>query len=446
MSKSSQMQWDKVKCNELLSRGKLQTCDERWGWASFDDWLREETNIVSGVSNVSCVVNVKTSTYCQHDNILVDFSKLGQTGASRTFEEGFLTTFGSQHTHTVYPRYAGYKHVEVGEGDTASFNFRQRCDEVETRPTFISSNDDIYNMGHYFNDVVGMWSMLTLADKDSQKALLINIDGIRVGGPAGGPPHRLMEAADPDRHGPFAESYESWFSEVKKGVDYRNKRVCFKQIYFPQVPGMPWFWNDWGQINECSVQASSPLYQSFNLFARQRWSEKYGVQSLVAPPTDSVHVVIEVRSINPNKRNNHSSARHITNLQALIAALESIPGVRVTAQDFAKLKYSEQVSLSHSAGVFMSMHGAGTTHIFHAAIGSPNCCALVELFPDQSIEFFTAQGYGNIARMLGMHHYRNVADRGTTGEKGTRVNVGEIKKLVQQAVDAVRTKPTCLHE
>jgi hypothetical protein len=49
----------------------------------------------------------------------------------------------------------------------------------------------------------------------------------------------------------------------------------------------------------------------------------------------------------------------------------------------------------------MSMHGAGTTHIFHAAIGSPNCCALVELFPDTSVDFYTAQGYGNIARMLG---------------------------------------------
>ncbi len=59
------------------------------------------------------------------------------------------------------------------------------------------------------------------------------------------------------------------------------------------------------------------------------------------------------------------------------------------------------MSLSHSASISMSMHGAGTTHIFHAAIGSPNCCALVELFPDTSVDFYTAQGYGNIARMLG---------------------------------------------
>ena len=38
----------------------------------------------------------------------------------------------------------------------------------------------------------------------------------------------------------------------------------------------------------------------------------------------NVHVVIEVRSINRHKRNNHSSARHIANLAALIAALKAI--------------------------------------------------------------------------------------------------------------------------
>lgn len=44
----------------------------------------------------------------------------------------------------------------------------------------------------------------------------------------------------------------------------------------------------------------------------------------------NVHVVIEVRSINPSKKNNHSSARHISNLQDLLRALRaiSVSGVR----------------------------------------------------------------------------------------------------------------------
>lgn len=65
--------------------------------------------------------------------------------------------------------------------------------------------------------------------------------------------------------------------------------------------------------------------------------------------------------------------------------------VTVTAQDFAQLSFPEQVRLAHSASVLLSMHGAGTTHIFHSAVGSAQCCALIELFPDHTIEFFSAQ-------------------------------------------------------
>merc|ERR1711871_194337 len=132
-----------------------------------------------------------------------------------------------------------------------------------------------------------------------------------------------------------------------------------------------------------------------------------------ANDADTIHVIIEVRSINKQKKNNHSSARFIKNLRQLMDALEAaVPGVKVTAQDFAKLSFKDQVKLSHSMGIFMSMHGAGTTHIFHAAVGSRNCCGLVELFPDKTIEFHSAHGYGNLARMHGFHHDRIVAEQG----------------------------------
>ena len=106
----------------------------------------------------------------------------------------------------------------------------------------------------------------------------------------------------------------------------------------------------------------------------------------------------------------------------------------------------KQVALSHSASVFVSMHGAGTTHIFHMAVGSPNCCALVELFPDATIEFQSAQGYGNLARMLGLHYHRYHAPMGTTGPGGTTVEVHRILDLVTAAVRDVQIRPTCLHE
>ena len=110
------------------------------------------------------------------------------------------------------------------------------------------------------------------------------------------------------------------------------------------------------QLSACHRQAASPLYQSFNLFLRERWQAHFGPSSLIypaevysdyrtvlserlAPPTlhtsssssssgssavKNIHVVIEVRSINKSKRNNHSSARHIANLAEVIAALKAI--------------------------------------------------------------------------------------------------------------------------
>jgi hypothetical protein len=70
------------------------------------------------------------------------------------------------------------------------------------------------------------------------------------------------------------------------------------------VPGVPWldansnffpvalfnfcisirFWNDWGRVNECSLQGPSPLFQSFNQHLRSRWKEQFGPESLQNPP------------------------------------------------------------------------------------------------------------------------------------------------------------------
>lgn len=151
--------------------------------------------------------------------------------------------------------------------------------------------------------------MVVMANHHFKDSVLLNIDGIRAGGPAGGPPHRLMNPSDPDRHGPYSDYFRSWFKELRRGVEYGNKRVCFKEIYFQPLPGVPWFWNDWGIVNQCSMQSSSPLYQSFNVFLRQQWVGLHGSQSLPKPDMDSVHIVIEVRKINPTKTNNHSTVR-----------------------------------------------------------------------------------------------------------------------------------------
>jgi hypothetical protein len=481
MYREDQKRWDSAKCNELIKLGKLQTCDERYGWQFMKQWRNKLSHVIKPSSasaslkedgsgnpdkddiyqdsDVKCIEELKTSTFCKMKNIVIDFSRMHTGGSSRSFNQGFIQTFGDKidysigkfykpaniegKIHRSGPRLSVIKHPETA------------CDAVEKRPTFVMSNDDMFNIGHYINDVMAVWAASVLASKNTRDTMLLNIDGVRKGGPAGGEPHRLMNKTSPDSHGPYSAYYDSWFVKQEKGVTFQQKKVCFSEVYFQALPGIAWFWGDWGLETPCSKVAPSPLYQSFSLFLRRRWIEKFGTHSLTNPDTEQVHVIIELREINRKKAiAKQSSSRHIQNYRELEKRLNALSGtkdvngikLRVTVANFGNMTFYEQVKLSHSAGVLVSMHGAGTTHIFHNAIGKPNCCALVELFPDQTIEFHAAQGYGNLARHLGLHHVRYVSPLGTTTTDGTNVEIDTVAEHIYAMAAKVMKKPSCLHD
>lgn len=419
--------------------GKSLSCNDRHGWKFMKDWIIKKRPVVTGYSNITCATNLNINTVCKLNNVILDFSKLdaSRDGRRRKFTDGFLTFQGDVIERGPFPDVPG-RYQSKGE--------EMRCDEYEDRPVFVLSNDDIYNLGHYYNDVMGVWANSVFFGKTTDESILINIDGIRAGGPGGSLSHRIMVRGKPDEFGPYNRLYESWFKEVKKGIDYKFNSVCFKELYFMPMPGVAWFWNDWGVENSCAKLAPSPLYQSFNLFLREKWLQSYG--PLPSPGKDGkIHIVIEARHIDYSKNNNHATSRHIKNLDKLVETLSSIDGVYVTAQNFAKISFDKQVALAHSASIFLSMHGAGTTHIFHSAIGEKNCCALIELQPDHSIGFQSAWGYGNIARKLGMHYYRYEAAMGSTTEEGTVVDLKIVKQLVENAITDIKTTDRiCLND
>lgn len=321
----------------LLVLGEYLPCSRRWGWGLFDAWNASEQLVISGYSEVLCKVSTSQSALCRFRNSILDFSKV-INGGYRTFREGFLTTFGDIEPgpfSSVNINAVGKKHLTTFDASDTE------CDMTIRKPVFVLSNDDIYNLGHYINDVMAIWSMLTMWGVDPSDAILLNFDGLRDTGPAGGF-HQFMEKEDPDKHGPYAAYYESWFSQLMKASDFKSNRVCFSDLYFMPNPSVAWFWNDWGQVSECTLIASSPLYQSFNAFLLSRWQMKYG---RFDPPADPsiVHVVIEVRSIDAAKQDGNSVARHISNVEDLVRALRRSKGVQVTAQDFAKLLFRDQV-------------------------------------------------------------------------------------------------------
>lgn len=443
MNRNERDKWTRSGCEDLIQLGHPQTCREKWGWQFLETWLNNlngKNNHNSRNANPDCYTSMKANTFCRLTNATLEFSKVKiHAGESRSFEKGFVKTYGKG---------TGAK-VEVAPGyfhsTKESFQYVQsKCDVWERRPTFVLSNDDSFNLSHYINDVIMMWSMLLLSGRNGLESLMINFDGIRKGGPAGGVAHKIVKRGQPDAHGPFGLYVDSWFQEVNTAVSYGQKHVCFSEIYFQYFPGFPWFWNDWSRENECSHLGPSPLYQSFSLFLRNNWKRRYGVDSLPPPPLDKVHVVIEVRV--SNKRKPQSRGRIISNLNEVVREIEDIPGVKLTVQEFSKIPFKKQVALAHSAGVFVSMHGAGTANMFSAGVGHPNCCALIELFPDGKLPFKTIRGFGNLARHYGMYYYRYDAKNGDTSPTtGTQVDAKKLADLVRQAVNSVQTRPSCIN-
>ena len=96
------------------------------------------------------------------------------------------------------------------------------------------------------------------------------------------------------RYGPFTNYYDSWFGELRKAIDYKNKRVCFKEIYLKPEPIVGYFWQNWRQQNQCGLLGPSPLHQSFNIYFRMQWLRKYGQSSLKYPGNNIFIIYVHI--------------------------------------------------------------------------------------------------------------------------------------------------------
>ena len=175
LPKNMQKIWDGSKCNELLKRGKIQSCDERYGWSFLNNWRKEFVRAVDGYSKIDCIEELKSSTFCRMRNVTVDYTKApvaGGTrsfkGGTRSFKPGFVTAYGiaKQSSKEFEPKGVSGKLIRAGGPPKVA-----QCEVTEKRPTFIMSNDDIFNLGHYMNDIMAVWNMLMLANKGSKESV-----------------------------------------------------------------------------------------------------------------------------------------------------------------------------------------------------------------------------------------------------------------------------------
>ena len=453
-----QLKWTHYNCDLLIKAGRPLPCNEIFGWPFLTSWVNDMKTYISNSkspksSQVSCGLNNKNSLFCKMTNVRIDFSKSQINGDSRSFRSGFFQTYGTQDVSTIgndkvlkliESLAPGTVHIDSSRNNLKWME-NEECDVIETSPTFLTSNDDIFNLAHYMNDVMDMWTMIFLSKRNSKHCNLLNFDGFRAWGPGSTTRHRLMLSDDPDNHGYFIAYYKSWFKNIYKAKDYGNKRVCYKELYLPIDPGLSLYWSPFGNKPpfECALQAPSPIFQSFNHFLRNRWKESLGMGSLKSPPSETITIVIELRPFYQNKGKS-SSVRVIGNVKDVVKKLQSLDNVKVITQTFSEIPFEQQVALVHSANIYISMHGAGTVHVTNMAIGSPNCCALIELQPHPS--HGVVVGNENFGRLLGVSYFKFVADEKDTTESSTNIDPVKLHEIVINAIDAIRTKPTCLHD
>ena len=466
-------QWRSNNCDEVMTSGRQLSCAEKFSLQFLDTWKINGVNSKitndSSTTSVDCFYSILRNKFCRIRNVVMDFAKMQESATinnvkRRYFQQGFVVLSENQNsrnsdnqriphkTPNLVGRLPGFMYVDNYE---FANTYQRQCDEHVTAPTYVISNDDHGNLFHHMNDVMTVWSMLYLSNHSLDEvtsAMLLNVDGFRRGGPGGSGRGKLLDHLNADDFGEFKAYFESWFTQLRKAIDYKGKSVCFSELYFTYSPGYPWVWLDYNKDNECSLKAPSPLYQSFLLHIRQRWLYKFGKSSVLVPPTNHAHIVILLRSSDYDKKGVASSSRHILNSKELVKAIKELPNVRVTAVDMSTLSFLEQYKLASSASVFVGMHGAQNFNIFHASVGHPNCCAFLEIFPiddvSKKLSFHDIKGYGNIARLLGLFYFRyeavNENDRFVGGkEGGTRLDVVKVTEAVSRAVATVLTKSSC---
>ena len=164
MSTETRNMWINSKCEEQILFKQALTCEQRLGWYFFGNWLKQRyKNKSLRTDGIECASSHKTNVFCKMSNATLDFSHVTIVNGARRFTKGFAVSYGTAHAQ-VNPS-PGYLYRPTASLLSEHIPAMADCDEWEERPAFVLSNDDPFNLSHYMNDVMMMWSMLVLAGR-----------------------------------------------------------------------------------------------------------------------------------------------------------------------------------------------------------------------------------------------------------------------------------------
>ena len=164
------------------------------------------------------------------------------------------------------------------------------------------------------------------------------------------------------------------------------------------MPLKGFVWEGWESDSPCSFVGPSSLFQRWNMHMRRLFDLiSDDSKGLAVKPVEKVVLLIRTERANP--WGSARSSRLFLNTDEIVEAVKkTISATRshsfvFEVHDFAKLKFVDQIRLMSETSVFIGMHGAGIAMSMFMSIGSPLCCAVLEIFPKG--EFTPARGHGS---------------------------------------------------
>ncbi|KAH3892497.1 EGF domain-specific O-linked N-acetylglucosamine transferase-like isoform X2 [Dreissena polymorpha] len=369
----------------------------------------------------------KYARYCRAKNIYLDFRKADFSG-TENFKDDFLKSgeigghcrldssglkSQSEHKYALQSWYSEVEHF-------TSLPFRpldsKNCDVIIDKPVMFMKLDAGVNMFHHYCDFINFYTSQHLNNSFTQDMYMINWDTSMR-------PYNDL----------FKETFDAFTSHPMQYIkDFQNKRVCIKDAVFPLLPRMRWgmFYN-MPLIPGCY---SSSLFQAFSAHL---------VHRLHIPQEGPLGEKIRITLLDRDTK-----YRNVMNQNELVAALKTVGeyDVRVVVYKYRELPFLEQVKVSHNSDVFISMHGAGLTHmlfqpdwgavieLFHC--GDPNC--YLDLARLRGLKYFTWEKMDKLTQEDEGHHPQLGAHQKFTNYG---FEIVEFMRLVAMAADHVRSHP-----
>lgn len=277
------------------------------------------------------------------------------------------------------------------------------CDYVFNETVLAYSHDNIKSFSHIFSDYLNIQSMLLLSGEaaHTQDVTLLNIDSFR------------MQPFYGDQANAYFNHYSRTFRRIVKAVDFGpTSTVCFKRLIMQPKPEVPFTRDGWRHSLRCPLVGPSSLYQRWNSLMRSNLG--YDDSALQTNEAFTILLIKKASKLDARKGakkdvmrgilahkasssqrlgdfDRSPSAAGISNSDELEGVLDELSQVlstsngavvfKVVVQDFDVLTFDEQVALVMQSSILIGMHGTGISLSMHMAVGTKNCCGVIEIFP-----------------------------------------------------------------